>query len=452
MNWFALAWILGGLVTMSTFSIILRARISEVGRGVLAVMVSLAILAFVVPMKNPLTIFLCLLVINAGVRPLLMHSGSILLTLGSLLASIAVVGAASFLVTPDTFEYSGNLVADIQVNVAKRWEKIVSESGLVVDKIAKDTRPVTKSKPPTRGMRRQLERVRELLLPVDCHDILAAVDELDGRIAATQMEIVKAEGDRISHPEAAGKFDARIEAVKEKKANFEAERAKQAGKVIENLRKIGLNLPGNAAERCIFPVNVETLIDNAIVAKDIAVVVENLGHFVDSKDISTARRYFGMYLVMIDVQIEGYRKYLQKSENGEWSKGINGILRKAESAMKSDTAKAAQTRFDEKQRETFRKNAERNAKTIEAAKAYLDLLKQHEEIIRGKLLEAERVREVVHSSWITVNLASELMATIKTSQEAFEAMLSLELPPLELFDDEALQAQFNDITRQLRKD
>jgi hypothetical protein len=211
-------------------------------------------------------------------------------------------------------------------------------------------------------------------------------------------------------------------------------------------------MPGDAAERCIFPINVATLIDNAVVAKDIAVVVENLGHFVDSKDISTARRYFGMYLVMIDVQIEGYRKYLQKSENGEWSKGINGILRKAESAMKSDTAKAAQTRFDEKQRETFRKNAERNAKTIEAAKAYLDLLKQHEEIIRGKLLEAERVREVVHSSWITVNLASELMATIKTSQEAFEAMLSLELPPLELFDDEALQAQFNDITRQLRKD
>ena len=221
---------------------------------------------------------------------------------------------------------------------------------------------------------------------------------------------------------------------------------------MENLRSIGLNMPGSAAERCIFPVNVETLIDNAVVAKDIAVVVENLGRFLNSEDLETAKRYFGMYLVMIDVQAEGFRQYLEKSEDGEWRKGINEILRGAEAAVKSDTANAAQTRFTDHEREIFRKNAAMNKKTIEAATAYLNLLKQYEEIIRGKLREAERVREVAQSSWNTVSLASDLKEIVKTSHEAFEALLSLELPPLALFDDSALQAEFDAITRKLRKE
>jgi hypothetical protein len=93
-----------------------------------------------------------------------------------------------------------------------------------------------------------------------------------------------------------------------------------------------------------------------------------------------------------------------------------------------------------------------NKKTIEAATAYLNLLKQFEEIIRGKLREAERVREVAQSSWNTVSLASDLKEIVKTSHEAFEALLSLELPPLALFDDSALQAEFDAITRKLRKE
>lgn len=452
MFWNAIAWVLGGVLTLGTYSIILHARLSGVGKAIFGGMVGLAILLFVVPQDNPLAFFLSLALLHAAVRPLLMRSGGVAVTLASLLASIAVIVAGSILLSPERFEYSGNIVVDVQENVAKRWEKIVAECDRIVDGYRKSAKPGKKPKAPGKAMRRQLGRVRELLLPVDCHDLLAAVDDLDRRIAETQEEIVRAEGDRVRHPDEAEKYDARIADVKEKKAKLEAERANQAAKVMENMRGIGLNLPGSAAERCIFPVNVETLIDNAIVARDIAVVVEHLGRFMNSEDLTTVKRYFGMYLVMIDVQTEGFRQYLEKSEDGEWRKGIQGILREAEAAVRSDTANAAQTRFTDHEREIFRRNAETNKKTIEAAKAYLDLLKQHEEVIRGKLREAERVREVAQSSWSTVTLASDLKEIVKTSQEAFEALLSLELPPLVLFDDTALQAEFDAITKKLRKE
>lgn len=447
----ALAWIVGGLVTLSTFWIIARAHLSNVGKAILCGIVAAAILLFVLPEKNPLIVFGALVLLNAGVRPLQMRTPSIILSLAALLVSICVVVALNIYFAEGGTEYSGNIVADIQANVARHWEKIVAECDRVVGEYQVDVKPGARPKEPTKSVRKHLDRVRELLLPVDCHDLLSAVDELDRRIAQTNEELVKAEGERIRHPDEVEEYDARIQAVKEKKSKLEAERANQAAKVMENLRNIGLNMPGSAAERCIFPVNVETLIDNAVVAKDIALVVENLGRFLNSEDLTTAKRYFGMYLVMIDVQAEGFRQYLEKSEDGEWRKGINEILRGAETAVKSDTANAAQTRFTDHEREIFRKNAAMNKKTIEAATAYLDLLKQHEDIIRGKLREAERVREVAQSSWNTVSLASDLKDIVKTNHEAFEALLSLELPPLALFDDSALQAEFDAITRKLRK-
>lgn len=451
MNWYAIAWILGGLVTLSTVSIILRANLSSIGKAILCGVVAAAALLFILPEKNPLLVFGGFVLLNAGVRPLQMRVPSIVLAITALLASVCVVAGVNTYFSEGRTEYSGDIVADVQANVANRWEKIVAECGGLVDVYIK-MKPGDSPRPPKRSQRKNLDRVRQLLLPIDSHDLLAAVDDLDRRIAETQKEIVKAEGERVRHPDQAEKYDARINAVRDKKAKLEAERANQAAKVMESLRSVGLNMPGSAAERCIFPVNVESLIDNAIVAKDIAVVVENLGRFMNSDDLSTVQRYFGMYLAMIDVQTEGFRQYLNKSENGEWRKGINNILRGAEAAVRSDTANAAQTRFTDKEREIFRRNAETNKKTIEAAKAYLELLKQHEEIIRGKLRDAERVREVAQSSLTTVTLASDLKEIAKTSNEAFQALLSLELPPLALFDDAALQAEFDAITKKLRKE
>ncbi len=447
-----LAWIIGGLVTLSTVLIIWRAHLSNVGKAILCGIVAAAILLFVLPEKNPLLILAGHVLLNVGVRPLQLRKPSIILSLVALLASVCAIVSVNMYFGEDGTAYSGNIVSDIQANVAKRWEKIVAECGGVVDIYQKQSKPGVRPKAPDRSVRKQLERVRELLLPVSCRDLLAAVDDLDKRIADTQKEIVSAEGDRVRHPDEAEKYDARINEIKDKKSDLVAERTVQAAKVLENLRGVGLNLPGSAAERCLFPVNVETLIDNAIVAKDIAVVVEHLGRFLDSNDLATAKRYFGMYLVMIDVQAEGFRQYLEKSEDGEWRKGIKDILRGAEVAVRSDTENAGQTRFTDHEREIFRKNAEMNKKTIEAANAYLDLLKQHEDIIRGKLRDAERVREVAQSSWNTVSLASDLKAIVKTSHEAFKALLSLELPPLVLFDDTALQAEFDAITRKLRKE
>lgn len=456
MNWLMVAWIAGGLSMLQTLWMVGHSRMFPLWKGIVYALIAGVVLLYVVPQANPWLVFLSLAAFNVGVRPLDAREPSALAALLSLGLTLAVVVAGNLLLDGDAVAYGGDLGACVRQNVAGRWEKIVAGSVRAVEKMRLETRSASKAgKPapgPSKAARKELRKVRELLLPVDCEDILAAVDDLDAKIERVQKELVEAEGARVRHPEEAGKYDARVEAVRAKKASLETERGVQAAKVMENLRGMGLNIPGDAADRCLFPVNVETLIDNAIVAKDIAEVVEQLGRFMASEDLETAKRYFGMYLVMIEVQAESYRMYLEKSENGEWRQGITSIRKNAEAAALSDEAMSKQARFKDNEREIFRKNAATNRKTVEAADAYLDMLRQHETVIRGKLAEAERIREVAQSSWTTVNLASDLLAIVKTSNEAFQALLSLELPPLMLFDDTALQAEFDAITRKLRKE
>ena len=92
---YALAWIIGSLVTISTVSIIMHARLSSIGKAIIGGIIAATILAFVLPEKNPLIVFGALVLLNAGVRPLQMRTPSIILSLTALLASVCVVAAVN---------------------------------------------------------------------------------------------------------------------------------------------------------------------------------------------------------------------------------------------------------------------------------------------------------------------------------------------------------------------
>ena len=211
----ALSWIIGSLVTISTVSIVAHARLSSIGKAIIGSIIAVTILAFIVPEKNPLIVLGGLGLLNVAVRSLRMREPSIILSLIALLASVCVIGAVNVCFSGGEAGFSGNIVENIQANVAKRWEKIAAECDRAVDCYRRNAKPGAKPAPPAKDERKQLHRVRQLLLPVDCRDVLAAVDDLDGKLVAVRQEIVKAEGERVRHPDESEKYDARIQAVME---------------------------------------------------------------------------------------------------------------------------------------------------------------------------------------------------------------------------------------------
>ena len=301
-------------------------------------------------------------------------------------------------------------------------------------------------------IREQLRRIRSLLLSTDAQRILADVEATDAKIAKVKADIGETWDEIFRNPDKEAKLNAKIAKLEAKRDALELRRAEAARGVIAELDAIGLRLSGEAAEKCIFTVNVGDLIDAAIVAKHVGLVVEALGERmkVQGGEIVAAKRYYGVYVAMLEVQKSCFDEYLSKSRNGIWRHRLAAIRNEVNKQQNTALRSIGDSSFDFAQREVFRQNVVALENTLQAIEAYEKILDRHEAIIARKSQEAGRMLAVARSSLATVTLAGDFLSLVQTAEDSFDALLQLELPPLELFDDAALQAEFTALTDKLK--
>lgn len=289
-----------------------------------------------------------------------------------------------------------------------------------------------------------------MLLSTDAQRIMERIEEIDKRLENIKGELQEEREKHVLYPEKRAKIDERMKKLCSARDDLTRQREDVARNVLKELDALGLRLSGAAAEKCLFPVNIRVLIDNVIVAKNIGIVVENLRELMVGGDITAAKRYFGMYVVMVEVQKVCFDEYL-KSRDGEWRKKLNTI-RKDATAVREDALKSAQeSSFAEQHRASFLRNAEANEKLLKAVAAYEKILDEHQKIIQAKADEAEKMLRVAQNSYKTVSLAGDFFGLVKSSQESFDALLELQLPPIEILNDASLQEKFMEITKKLKE-
>lgn len=367
--------------------------------------------------------------------------------------------AAFILISTASAASFGDVISDIRSSVKDNWRKLTKRSAEIGDlREERKSLPdrswwffTTDKRDQDAKIRERLMAVRELLLSTNARKILEDVDELDEDLAELDEEIRDVTEERALDPELREKCDAKLEKLAARRAALAARRAESAKVVRDELRALGLSVSGEAAENCLFTVNFGDLIDGVVIARNVAVVVEDLRKLMADGDVVTARRYFGIYLVMIDVQIACFEDYLDKSRNGEWRKGIERIREAAAATREQALANAKDCGYTEAQQQIFVRNAAVNDSTIRATEAYLGVLDAHEAIIADKLAAAQKMRTLVANSYETVNLAGDFIELAKSNQEAFDSLLSLDLPPIQAFDDAAVQQEFLAITKKLKE-
>ena len=357
--------------------------------------------------------------------------------------------------------YVGSLNDYLRRNVVERWEpikqsteKIVAAWDALVDL---DRRATAKGKigsgkiVASANIKAQVAKLRKDLLTVESREVLGRVTKLDGKIASAKKTLSGLREKRGLNPEQAEKLDVKIAEAETNLAALESARGEAIATARKELKEIGLTLPENSP---FLTVDLGALIDNAIVAKNIGFVVENLKTLVDAEkgDAEAAKRYYGAYIVMLDVQSECFRQYLDKAATGIWRDGIADVAKNAETAKKGNEAKAAADGRSEEEKKAFLHAAATNEKTLKAAQSYLAILKRHEDIIREKLSATEKRHEIALSFWESVDIASAFGAKALSDMADFEALLELKLPDIAFFDDAAMQAEFDAITQKLLKE
>lgn len=379
-------------------------------------------------------------------------------------AAVAVAMLSFYLssgVKAKVASYVGNLRDYLRTNVVERWEPIKSSAEKIVsaweELVAMERRATAQGKIGARkivasvNIKAEVKKLREDLLTVDSRAVLKRITELDEDIAAAKKSLSALREQRGLEPSRAEKLGEKISEAEAELAGLESAHAEAVATARRDLKEIGLSLPENSP---LLTVDLGALIDNAIVAKNIGFVVENLKTFVEAEkgDPEAAKRYYGAYIVMLDVQSECFRQYLDKAATGIWRDGIADVAKEAEAAKKGNEAKAAAEGRSEEEKKAFLHAAATNGKTLKAAQTYLALLKRHEEIIREKLAATEKRHEIALSFWESVDIASAFGAKAISDMADFEALLELKLPEITYFDDVAMQTEFDAITKKLMKE
>ena len=378
----------------------------------------------------------------------------------SLSASLALVFAFAHPACADACK----IVDDVKASVKSGWNKLEKCSDKIAE-LRKERRNLpdlsswtklwcdtTKSDQDAK-IRRQLERMRELLLSTTARKILEEVDDIDEDIAATEEDIREAQKDRQLADEGdKGDYTRKLDELARKKAALQRRRREEAAKVCAELKALGLNVGGKAAEECLFTANLGDIIDGVIVAKNVSVVVENLRQLMMVGDVTASRRYYGMYLVLVDVQIACFEDYLEKSRGGTWRGKLERMREDAIALRERAKVVLASERYLPGQDAHLAQSTRQNEATLKAIDAYLKVLDSHEAVIAEKLATAQKVREVIAISYETLNLAGDFIKFAKSSQDLFNSLEQLTLPPIELFNDAAIQQEFMEITKKLKED
>ena len=366
----------------------------------------------------------------------------------------AVVGAAH----ADTCK----IVDDVKASVKSGWRKLEKYS----DKIAalreeRKELPAgsswkylwcdTNKSDQDKKIRAQLGRVRELLLSTNAREILEDVDDLDEDISEIEENIREVQRER-QFADAGDKdgYTKKLDELSAKKVSLQNRRRDAAAKVCAELKALGLNVGGKAAEECLFTANFGDIIDGVVVSKNVAIVVENLKELMAVGDVTASRRYYGMYLVLVDVQIACFEDYLEKSRGGTWRGRLNRMRDDAIALRDRAQGVIASQNHLPGQDANLAQASRQNEATLKAIDAYLEVLDAHEAVIAEKLATAQKVREVIEISYETLNLAGDFIQFAKTSQDLFNSLQQLDLPPIELFNDAAIQQEFQEITKKLK--
>lgn len=388
--------------------------------------------------------------------------GAIALALISLATSVYFVVC---IVSSDyrqlTNDYLDDIVMTLRENVSRNFPAFTKRTSGIMqlwDEVLKKDREILDRRHPgtadvrsRSAIKRSLNELREMLLPFDSRRVLLRIKQLDGKIASCRESLADLRERRRLHPEDAEKLDARIAEDEGRLAALEASKGEAMEKTRADLKAIGLDFPENSP---FLMVDLGDLVDNAIVAKSTGLIVENLKAVVTAEkgDTEAAKRYYGAYIVMLEVQSECLRQYLNKAATGIWRNGVDEVVKNAEAAKKGNEARAAEQGRSEEERKAFLHAAGTNEKTLKTAQAYLAILKHHEDVVREKIDAIEKRHEIALSFWESVDIASSFTERVSSDLADFNALLELKLPEVAFFDDVAMQAEFDAITKKLTKE
>lgn len=165
------------------------------------------------------------------------------------------------------------------------------------------------------------------------------------------------------------------------------------------------------------------------------------------ESVEVARRYYGLYAVLLEVALHMHERFLDTVRNHHLPR-----LTAVEEEARAARAEAADMRRRERDG-VLAAQLDANMKaldlTLQAASLYRRTLEEQVQAVTAAWKRVGRQRDVAVNTWRTVRASADMLAMMNESGRAFDALLTLELPPPRVFDNQQLKREFERLTDRL---
>ena len=305
-----------------------------------------------------------------------------------------------------------------------------------------------------------LDTALSILVNGEAAEVRKTASAIRDSIAKQKAELDELRNKRITAPESSSlpwkltksKADDRIKRLQEEIADSEEALSTINAKLTEALGKIGLELDETQTDILLNSVTGDDLLNNAVVFSNVKAVVEKLEELAqnDTNTLEITRRYTGMYLVLNDLLIHTQEELVRKIDGG-YKPRLNEIIKEADTLRKDALARSNQSMYSPEQRKGFAANAQSNAMTIQVAKLYIELLDSQRAGTMSSLKGLRLNRDLAENTYKTVRSSGELRGLIHSGLKLFDAVDTLKMPELKVFESSVMRMEFEEINRRLKK-
>lgn len=305
-----------------------------------------------------------------------------------------------------------------------------------------------------------LRDAREILLSAESVKLLDRAEVINGRLPELYAEIEEYRNKRVGAPEKSlnpltvtvADCDKKIAEDEKDIERLDGELRGIRAKIAAELRGMGMKLTDEQAEVLFSSVVGDSLVKNAVIFENVKGVTEQLAELMarNKSDTGAARKYYGMYVTLIDVLLDTQYGFIEKID-GEWIPRVKAISAAASSSLKEARAGLARKDFTPEQKNILRANAESNEMTVKAAEQYAKLLSTQKASVEKCVRSIKRDREVAVNTYSTVQHISDMNTVIHSGLELFDALSSMQLPEFKAFDSSGVRGEFDEITKRLRR-
>jgi len=280
------------------------------------------------------------------------------------------------------------------------------------------------------------------------------IRDLEAQIHEAQEEIADYRTRRVAAPRdsvwktTVDEYDAQIAQRQEQIGVYRQELEAIRRQFASDLRGIGLELSDQQLEFLLATVVGDNLVEMGIAFDNVKAITAGLEGLVEQsgEELPSARRYYGMYVVLLQVLDRMHGRLLGDIEK-VYLPQIDTIARKTEQLA----AEARQLKQGpEANRQILESNLQALALTGRAAGLYREyLIQQSRELAQSQ----QRLQRDIATAWNTyetVKVSGDLVSLIRTSERMLGELFNRQVPELRPFANLDMQREFEKLTVRLR--